>query len=189
MKIIGKQNVPLISEKKKRMFKKLILLSLLLIAGRLFGQMDYGSQQISYYVPPIAILTVASNELPTGNFIEESDSLIFTSWINYSSIVSFGSHNKITVCAQGGQIPSDGKIHIQASFITESGGGELGITAENLILTDHPQELIGHIGSCYTGQGAGVGAKISYYWNQDDKESIARPGNSITLVYTILPAD
>lgn len=171
------------------MYRMLILLSLMLIACRLFGQMDYASQQLSFQIPPIAILTVADDQQPAGTTAAESASLIYTNWLNYSSIVSFGSHNKITVCAQGSQVPVDGKIRIQTDFYNESGGGELGLAADNLVLTNNPQELIGHIGSCYTGQGAGFGAKISYYWEKEEEQSPPMPGNPITLVYTILPAD
>lgn len=85
-------------------------------------------------------------------------------WINYSSIVNFGTSNTIYASLGDGNVPAEISIKLKVGKDVWAGAGQTGQPTEPITLSSFPQPIITNIGSCYTGQGEGKGHELTYSW-------------------------
>jgi hypothetical protein len=116
-------------------------------------------------------------------------------WINYSSIVGSTTEpsRNVTVKITDGTVPSGLKLTVVATADAGNGAGVMGVVNETATILDktNEQEIIGSIGSSYTGDGANSGHKLTY---QLDYETNAATdyadldfddSNVLTITYTL----
>lgn len=105
-------------------------------------------------------------------------------WLNYSSIVSEGSTNYITVSISSGSLPPEVSLRVLISEDIGFGTGSLGTTIGEITLSSYPQNIIVNIGSCYTGIGLRKGHRLTYIWDSPDGYHYEY-GQNIAVTYTI----
>jgi hypothetical protein len=167
---------------------------------------DDGSDNhnVSVSVPSFAILDIESsgddNNIllnPDVSALEAGEEINFTSvsnnqlWLNYTAVATqngnSGNFNtrKVTVSLDE-TIPG---IDINLLVSTDAGNGSGGVGSPNsnsvVTLTANSQDIIGGIGSCYTGDDYGSGHQLTYSLDASDFSSIVGDSQTITVTYTI----
>lgn len=112
-------------------------------------------------------------------------------WLNYSSVVEYGSTNSIYVSLNPGNLPAEISIQLTISKDAGGGSGQVGIPNSSIILRTSPQPIVTNIGTCYTGRGVNNGHLLSYSWILDslyDPELIKIEDLQIEsgVIYTIV---
>lgn len=92
----------------------------------------------------------------------------------------------ITAEITSGAISEGLQIQLQAGAYIGSGGGDPGIPAGNLILTNTTQVLISNIGSCNTSFGVGVGHQLTYRLSISNYNSVKSSSSTINVLFTII---
>ncbi len=124
---------------------------------------------------------VAENSV---SFTDETD--VSSVWINYSSVKkAHSAPRRITAFVQG-DIPKGIKLKVSASAATPDGKGQLGQPKGNTVLGEQPTEIIGDIGSCYTGQGVQHGHNLVYSLDIDETEVELVALNSENVIFNIV---
>jgi len=153
------------------------------------------NETINYSMPAMRVLDLEGTApsltfvAPTEGGTNIADATANSSWINYTSIVSSGVTNKITVSISGNAVPDGTQLKVEAAEYTGNGDGTFGTPSGQIILSSSAQELITAIGSCYTGTGNTNGHQLTYTWSiePDGYASLAAGGSSgITATYTII---
>lgn len=85
-------------------------------------------------------------------------------WLNYSSIVEWGSSNSIYVSLGDGNVPAEVSIKLKIEKDAGVGSGQTGQPTDPITLSYSPQPIITNIGSCFTGKGEGKGHLLTYSW-------------------------
>lgn len=184
----------------KLLSKVIIIGILVLITLNSFAQ-NSAKHNIDIRIPEVALLGLVANNSNTiqihtnsSNVAENSISFadetdLNSVWINYSSVKKAQSApRRITAFVQG-DIPEGIKLKVSASAASSSGKGELGQSKGSTVLGEQPTEIIGNIGSCYTGQGAQHGHNLVYSLAIDETEdkTLALSSENVTfnIVYTL----
>lgn len=108
-------------------------------------------------------------------------------WLNYSSIVSPGASNYISVYISEGDLPPATFINLNIGDDVSEGKGATGNPSGEIILSRYPQNIITGIGSCYTGRGINKGHQL-FFSLVGDNTNLVIPGNNdyrISVTYTI----
>jgi len=190
-------------------------LSLIIAAVFIFGvgnvvkAQDDGSanHDVSVSVPSFAILDIESSNgssdvilEPSVSGLEAGSEVSFTSvtnnnlWLNYTAIAdNQGNGNspvmktrKISV--QMDKVISGLTINLKVKADAGSGEGTVGTSSyvnSDLPLTTGSQEIIGGIGTCYTGDGASNGHQLIYSLDADDYSTLLAGSEEVTVTYTI----
>jgi uncharacterized protein YdgA (DUF945 family) len=190
-------------------------LSLIIAAVFVFGVVNLVKAQdqsadnhnVTVDVPSFAILDIESSNgssnitlEPTVNGLEAGDEVSFTSvvnnnlWLNYTAIAdNQGNGNspvlktrKISV--QMDKVISGLNINLKVKADAGNGEGTVGNSSyvnNDLTLSTGSQEIIGGIGTCYTGDGANNGHQLIYSLDADDYSSLLAGSEEITVTYTI----
>lgn len=137
----------------------------------LFAQNDNKAQTpIQLTIPPSASISLSGSNLRlsinknngTVQTINPSD--FATVWINYSSVVEFGSSNIIRASIVSNEVPAELVIKLKIGPDVGSGFGKAGTPMNTITLSTYPQPIISNIGTCYTGQGPNKGHSLTYSW-------------------------
>jgi hypothetical protein len=160
-----------------------------------------GSHNLSVQIPEVALLDlesttpsslVLSPASPTeaGNALDLSTATNQTIWLNYSSVIGArGTHRTITAYLEG-TIPEGLAISIKASSYSGNGKGKTGVSTGKIHLSEKPQNIITHIGSCYTGDGINNGHLLTYSLEPGnhltDYETLAyEKATTLNVIYTL----
>lgn len=153
------------------------------------------NENISYSIPAMRILDLEGTaptltfQVPTDGGGEIGDATSNTSWINYTSVITSGVTNKITVAISGNPVPAGTELKVQAGNYTGNGDGTFGTPTGQVVLSGSSQDLITGIGSCYTGSGNTNGHQLTYTWSVEPEgyENLVAAGTAgITATYTII---
>jgi len=110
-------------------------------------------------------------------------------WMNYSSILGTAVSRKVTV-SMTGTLPAGLKLTVTAGAYSGVGKGTTGAPTGIISLNGSPQDLIGGIGSAYTGNGAKNGHQLTYQLGYADTENYAGLDSdnsaALTITYTLL---
>lgn len=146
-------------------------------------------------IPAVALIDFEGSNhriiFRSSNQVEQSinPSTANKTWLNYTSIVQYGSTNYITVHISSGQLPPESSVNLLIEEDAGAGAGKMGIASSAQIkLSIYPQSIITDIGSCFTGRGIDKGHQITYSWNNIDDYSESRYSKKefeITVTYTI----
>ena len=184
-----------------KFLSKIIIVGILgLITLNSFAQ-NSAKHNIDIRIPEVALLgLVADNSNVTRihtksnnvaensvSFADETD--VNSVWINYSSVKKTQSApRRITAFVQG-DIPEGIQLKVSASAASPNGKGELGQSKGSTVLGEQPTEIIGDIGSCYTGQGVQHGHNLVYSLaiGETEVELVALNNENVTfnIVYTL----
>ena len=164
------------------------------------SQNNSDSHNLNITIPEVALLglvseqgenmnLVANSPLEAGNIVTVDNTKEKSIWINYSSIIKEQNQRRKVVAFVQGNIPSGINIKLEASNYQGSGKGNLGEPSGIISLSNEPSEIIGDIGSCYTGKGANNGHKLTYKLEIDDSANsyamLTQQQTSINVVYTL----
>jgi hypothetical protein len=112
-----------------------------------------------------------------------------TLWLNYSSIVTAAAPDNIrTVSVKSSTpIPGVGIVVTAGTPVMATGAGTGGAPVVAGPLTTTDQTIIGGIGSCYTGDGAGAGSNVSYAISAAPATyaSLVAGSTIVTVTYTL----
>jgi len=138
-------------------------------------------------------VTTADSPSATNNAVEQTvtASTNDNTWLNYSSIVSPGASNYISVFISEGELPPATIMALTIGEDMSAGGGSIGNPTREIILSRYPQNIITGIGSCYTGRGINKGHQL-FFSLIGENANLAIPGNndySISVTYTITSTD
>ena len=92
----------------------------------------------------------------------------------------------VTAEITSGAISEGLQIQLQAGAYSGTGGGNPGIPAGNMILTNIPQVLISNIGTCNTGIGVNVGHQLTYTLSISDYNSVKSSSSTVNILFTII---
>lgn len=111
-------------------------------------------------------------------------------WVNYSSVVEFGSTNSIYASLNPGNLPAEVTIQLTPGKYSGAGRGQFGLPTAPIFLSTYPQAFITDIGTCYTGTGMNNGHALSFSWLLDpeyDEDNVPLEGLQIVveIIYTI----
>lgn len=160
-----------------------------------------GSHSISVEIPEVALLdlesatptSIALNPVsPTeaGNALDLSTATDHSIWLNYSSVTgNSGSYRRVNAFIEG-TIPGGMTLSVKASSYSGNGNGKTGIPSGKINLSEKPQDVITHIGSCYTGDGTSNGHLLTYSlesgMNKTDYETLAcEEATTLHVIYTL----
>lgn len=112
-----------------------------------------------------------------------------TIWMNYSSILGTGTARTVKVTITDGFVPAGLKLTVFAADYSGSGEGTMGTSSGIITLDDTDQEIIGGIGSAYTGNGIENGHLLIYQLGYADTANYAGldadNSDSLTITYTL----
>lgn len=108
-----------------------------------------------------------------------------TKWINYTSAIASGGLARRITAAVNPVIPSL-NIRLQAAAASGAGGGTLGTSSGQVILTATPITIISGIGGAYTGNGVNNGHNLTISLVPNTYSGLsAKANNTVTITYTI----
>lgn len=90
--------------------------------------------------------------------------------------------------AMDGALPNGLILKLVASADAGYGNGRLGVPTGEITLSGNQQEIITSIGSCYTGNGAGKGHKLTYNLasgGEDSYQNIPAGEVIVKIVFTL----
>lgn len=164
------------------------------------AQNNSAEHSISCEIPEVALLSLTSdndneisvsgiNPLEAGNSINGFNFEQNKIWINYSSIIRNESHRRKIVAVLDGDLPEGLNLFVEASNPLGEGKGKLGMPSGLTSLTKQPSEVIGDIGSCYTGKGINNGHfltyKIEFDKSSENYAAIMESNSSLNVIYTL----
>jgi hypothetical protein len=157
---------------QKLFFAAVIVLS----ANAAFAQndTDTDSHNVTINIPQIALLdleTLSSLDFTLGADTSSEAGLAVSfagavnsdTWINYTSLVSGTSTNKVMVSLDT-NVPTGLKLTVAVGADAGNGAGAKGVVAvgNKYTLTTASTDIITTIGSGYTGDGSGSGHNLTY---------------------------
>ncbi len=165
------------------------------------SQSNMVTHKINMRIPDVALLALVSDNSSDINFestspTEAGDPVDFATvdqnndvWLNYSSINKDKNHSRKVVAILQGDIPAGMHLLVEASEVSGSGKGKLGISSGLVTLADQPIEIINNIGSCYTGKGTNNGHLLKYKLEFDASSNsysqLLQAGTSFNVIYTL----
>jgi hypothetical protein len=165
--------------------------------GKVSAQTATDGDIITYQLDAMRILDVEGTApslhliMPENAGLAVPDVTAELTFINYTSIIDDGKTNKVTVVLTKVP-PTFTTLKVVAAAHTATGNGTYGTPSEQLTLASATvaQDIITGIGSCWTGDGATSGHKLTYTWgitsgSYADAKSVAS-SNDITATYTII---
>lgn len=136
--------------------------------------------------PSVALAPMAPEE--AGGALDFSGSINSELWINVSSVV--GSMTKttrdVTAAIATGGIPAGLQLKVVAAADAGQGDGSMGLPSATLTLNTTAQNFIIGFGTCFTGEGANKGYRLSYSLVKNSYVDIKFDnGQTISVAYTI----
>lgn len=175
-------------------FSSRLCLLLFLCCTYMLTAQTSGSRSVSFILPEVALLDIepaAINvNLEMHRPLEAGKAVILpevntVKWLNYTSAMHSGAPKR-TVTAQIDQLITGVTLKLQAAPASGSGGGILGTSAGNIVLTTSPTVIISGIGGAYTGNGVNNGHLLRYSLEVNDYKRLVQTTNKvITVTYTI----
>jgi len=108
-----------------------------------------------------------------------------TKWINYTSAIASGGLSRKVTASVNETIPGI-DIRLQAAAATGLGGGTLGTSTGQVILSTTPQTIINGIGGAYTGDGINNGHQLTISLATNTYADLkAQSNTTIVITYTI----
>ncbi|SFI80634.1 hypothetical protein [Myroides guanonis] len=167
---------------------------LLFLCGTYFLIAQTGSRSVSFNLSEVALLDVEpaasyinlAMNIPTeaGKAVSMPEVNV-TKWLNYTSAIRTGAPKR-SVSAQVDQLIEGVTLKLQTGTASGSGGGLLGTSAGNVVLTTSPAVIIIGIGGAYTGIGINNGHLLSFSLEVNDyKKLVQTTDKIITITYTI----
>lgn len=158
---------------------------------------DAAGDVVTYQLDAMRILDIEGTA-PSLHLIKPSEAGVAVpdvtsdlSWINYTSVIGTGLTNKVTVVLTKVP-PTFTTLKVVAAAHAGTGNGTYGTPSAERTLASATvaQDLIGTIGSCWTGTGNTNGHKLTYTWgitagSYADAISVAS-ATDITATYTII---
>ena len=174
----------------------LILCLSLFFVGKLSAQNQSTSNNLSFSIPRLALLSIQST-MSAGLGTNPSSTMFISpnnhceAWLNYSSIVGLNQNMRIMVNVSSGQLPDNQCVKLLVGPSLGQGGGNLGVATPELVLSGTPQEIVSSIGSCFTGVGIQNGRQLLYQWiGEDDGNEQDNMADAVLgITYTIVAAD
>lgn len=165
----------------KRIFA--VIQAMMLFHILAFAQ-NTASHEVRIGVPEFALLSIEhagdnpqnsrlSDPAEAVQYIRFSGNREHECWINYSSLVTGGKHNRKVVASLTGPMPEGISVSVEALDCTGSGKGKTGVPTGKKLLTASPEEIISNIGNSYTGKGNRNGHLIRLIIEVDPAETLA----------------
>ena len=181
-------------------YKKMVfaIFGLLIISGNAFSQWEEGEINVSFFLPPVALLDIEpdinnsihftilpaaeSGASPQVKRISDQ-----TLWLNYSSALANPQKTRsIMAEITGGGLPEGVTLNVEASGHKGLGDGQFGQPAGKVDLDSQPKAIITNVGNCYTGDGEGNGHQLTLAIKVSDYSKIsAADETSFTILYTL----
>ncbi|MCJ7933629.1 MAG: hypothetical protein MUW56_08315 [Chryseobacterium sp.] len=174
----------------------ILIRSILLIVSFILSGSMYSQTATSTVTMALPVVTLMDIE-PTGNVTlnftapTEAGNAIgnptpnTSKWINYTSAVAPGGLTRRITAAVTSTILGI-NIRLQAAAASGAGGGTLGTSSGQVILTTTPVTVISGIGGAYTGNGTNNGHALTISLVPSNYANLAAQSNTaITIVYTI----
>ncbi|MBK8500969.1 MAG: hypothetical protein IPL46_01525 [Saprospiraceae bacterium] len=168
------------------MRRTITVLSGLLLAGTtmLTAQDDQDDvHNLIIKIPEVALLDLESVGDKTINLgpegpKEAGEALDFSNqtnselWINYSSVIGSKSEpaRDITVQITSGKLPTGILLRVKSAKDAGQGDGTMGTPNGEIELDETAQQIIGGIGTSYTGDGVAKGHQLTYALELDGKK-------------------
>jgi len=175
-----------------------VILGLLFISGKAFPQWEEGEINVSFSLPPVALVDIEPDVnnsihftiLPaaeSGASPQVKQITDQTLWLNYSSALA-NPQNTRSIVAEiaGGGLPEGVSLNVEASGHKGMGDGEFGQPAGKVVLGNQPMAIITNVGNCFTGDGEGNGHQLTFSIEVADYSKIsAADETSFTILYTL----
>lgn len=151
------------------------------------------STTVTLTLPKVTLMDIEPTGSITLNFTrptEAGNSLVApapntSKWINYTSAIASGGLTRRITASVNTVIPGV-NIRIQAAAASGAGGGTLGTSAGQVILTTTPTTIISGIGGAYTGNGANNGHALTISLATSTYGNLqAQTNTAIVITYTI----
>lgn len=179
--------------------------------GNVVKAQDNGSDNhnVTVDIPTFAILDIESFDgssnitlEPTVSGLEAGSEVSFTSvtnndlWLNYTAVAdNQGSDNSQSpvvktrkISVEMNKVIPGLNINLKVKADAGNGEGTVGTSSyvnSDLTLSASSQEIIGGIGTCYTGDGDTNGHQLIYSLDANDYSSLLAGSEEITVTYTI----
>lgn len=106
-------------------------------------------------------------------------------WINYTSAIASGGLTR-RITASVNKLIAGVNIRVQAAAASGAGGGTLGTSSGQVILTTTPATIISGIGGAYTGNGTNNGHALTLSLATNTYANLqAQANTAIIITYTI----
>lgn len=169
-----------------------IILTVSCIAyGSLYSQT--ASKTVTMTLPVVTLMDIEPAGSITLNFTaptEAGNALTApapntSKWINYTSAIASGGLTRRITASINTLIPGV-NIRVQAAAASGAGGGTLGTSAGQVILTTTPTTIISGIGGAYTGNGTNNGHALTLSLATNTYANLQTQTNTaIVITYTI----
>ncbi|CAH0222771.1 hypothetical protein [Chryseobacterium sp. Bi04] len=173
------------------LIRSIILIVSFILSGPVYSQT--ANSTVTIALPVVTLMDVE----PTGNITlnftaptEAGNALgnptpNTSKWINYTSAITpAGLTRRIT--ASVNKVIDGVNIRLQAAAASGAGGGTLGTSSGQVVLTTTPVTVISGIGGAYTGNGANNGHRLTISLVPNNYANVLTQANTaITIVYTI----
>jgi hypothetical protein len=166
-----------------------ILLSITFILSGLF----YSQTTVTMTLPIVTLMDIEPAGNITLNFTAptEAGNAIgnptpnTSKWVNYTSAIASGGLTRRITASVNKVIPGV-NIRLQAAAASGAGGGTLGTSSGQVILTTTPVTIISGIGGAFTGNGANNGHALTISLIPGNYGTLtAQTNTAIVIVYTI----
>jgi len=175
-----------------------VILGLLFVSGEAFSQWEEGEINVSFSLPPVALVDIEPDVnnsihftvLPASESGASPQIRRTTSqalWLNYSSALANPQNTRSIVAEiSGGGLPEGVSLNVEASGHKGMGDGEFGQPAGKVELGNQPKAIITNVGNCFTGDGEGNGHQLTFSIEVADYSKIsAADETSFTILYTL----
>ena len=173
------------------LIRPILLIVSFIASGCIYSQT--ASTTVTLTLPKVTLMDIE----PTGNIIlnftaptEAGNALGVptpntSKWVNYTSaIASAGPTRRIT--ASINKLIPGVNIRLQAAAASGAGGGTLGTSSGQVILTTTPVTIISGIGGAYTGNGPNNGHALTFSLATNTYSNLeAQANTAIIVTYTI----
>lgn len=184
--------------------KKLALLTAIItiisvnsFASIVVGDKNTEDHKVTISIPEVALLDLEGTKDITlkidgpseaGKAVSFANATNDDVWVNYSSIAKSHKTRKVTVSINK-NVPGGVKLNVLASSYSGGGKGALGTPKGALTLKTTAQDIVTKVGSCYTGDGANNGHKLTYslaLTGDADYAKLVEGDTEITVTYTLV---
>jgi len=171
----------------------ILIRSLLLLVSFILSGVFYSQTTVTMTLPIVTLMDIE----PAGNFTlnftpptEAGNALgnptpNTSKWVNYTSAIAPGGLTR-RITASVNQVIAGVNIRLQAATASGAGGGTLGTSSGQVILTTTPVTIISGIGGAYTGNGANNGHALTISLTTNTYANLmAQANTAVVIVYTI----
>jgi len=162
-----------------------------IVSGSLYSQT--ASTTVTMTLPVVTLMDIEPAGSITLNFTaptEAGNALTApapntSKWINYTSAIASGGLTR-RITASVNKLIAGVNIRVQAAVASGAGGGTLGTSSGQVILTTTPATIISGIGGAYTGNGTNNGHALTLSLATNTYANLqAQANTAIIITYTI----